>query len=80
MAGKLSKLLTGLNFPKAGPTFPKDEAAPPTEVIKSSPIIPKTNEPIENTNKYNIKKAKILNTISCEMDLLLNLTGTIALG
>ena len=56
--GRLSKVLVGPNVPKAGPTFPKDDAAPPIEDSKSKPSKLKTPAPIINKIKYKIKKAK----------------------
>ena len=61
--GNTLKLFTGLSSPKAGPTFPRVDAAAPIEDIKSTPIKLKTKEPTAKTIKYKIKKAIILKTI-----------------
>jgi len=45
-SGKLLKLLTGFKLPKAGPTLPNEDAAPPIAVSKSKPKKPKTRAPI----------------------------------
>lgn len=42
----MEKLSTGLKLPKAGPIFPKDDAAPPKAVGKSKPIAAKPIEPM----------------------------------
>ena len=44
--GRISKLFTGPSAPKAGPIFPREEAAPPIAVSKSSPNPPKITDPI----------------------------------
>lgn len=48
--GKCPKFASGFKVPKAGPTFPKLETAPPIAVSKSKPNIPKPNAPIINNN------------------------------
>ena len=57
ISGKLSKLLIGPKVPSAGPTFPRDDAAPPIAETKSSPSKLNTPAPIINKIKYKMKKA-----------------------
>ena len=59
-AGKLLKLLTGFKLPNAGPTLPKDDAAPPMADSKSNPKKPNTKAPIINSSMYNTKNPIIL--------------------
>ena len=52
----LSNENAGPKSPKAGPTFPRLEAATPMEVIKSNPKIEKPNAPMMNEIMYKMKK------------------------
>ena len=60
IAGRELKLLNGFRLPNAGPTFPKEEAAPPMADSKSSPMNPKPKAPIIKESMYSTKKAMML--------------------
>ena len=55
---KFENVFEGPTSPKPGPTFPKELAAPPIEVVKSEPNKLNTPAPIMNSNKYIIKKPR----------------------
>ena len=78
--GRLLKLFVGPKSPKAGPTFPIEDAELPIAETKSSPSKLKTPAPIINRIRYRIKKAKTCITTGFSTTELLCLKGMIALG